>query len=78
MVEAYEKLIFENELIFIEELLPVKQKLIAIKETNQKNDAQLEKRKLLKKWKKSEGNYYLNTKNLAKTYTNFLGVGFIA
>jgi len=77
MVEAYEKLIFENELIFIEEL-PVKQKLITLKETKQENDTQLSKRKLLKKWKKSEGKRYLNTNNLAITYNNFLGLRFIA
>ncbi len=70
MVEAYEKLIFENELIFIEELLPVKQKLITIKETNQENDTQLGKTQLLKKWKKSEGNYYLNPKKFEFSLKN--------
>ncbi|NVM44715.1 MAG: hypothetical protein HWN79_07345 [Candidatus Lokiarchaeota archaeon] len=56
MVEAYKKPVFENEQIFMEEL-PVEQKRIPftleeeIKET---------KAQLLKKWKKSEGYYYLN------------------
>jgi len=71
MVEAYEKLIFENEQIVIEEL-PVEQKLITftLKETNQENNTQLDKTQLLKKWKKSEGNYYLNPKKFEFSLKN--------
>jgi hypothetical protein len=58
MTQAYKTPVYEIEIeqIVLEEL-PVEQKKIpfTLKETNQ-----VEKARLLKKWKKSEGYYYLN------------------
>jgi len=58
MTQAYNTPAYEIEIeqIVLEEL-PVEQKKIpfTLKETNQ-----VEKARLLKKWKKSEGYYYLN------------------
>jgi len=56
MVEAYQKPVFENELVVIEEPF-VKQEQIPfmLEEEIKESKAQL-----LKKWKKSEGYYYLH------------------
>jgi len=60
MTQVYKTPAYEIEIeqIVLEEL-PVEQKKIpsTLKETNQ-----VEKARLLKKWKKSEGFYYLNPK----------------
>lgn len=55
MTQAYEKSVFEIEIVL--EDLPVEQKKIpfTLNERNHENKAQL-----LKKWKKSEGYYYLH------------------
>ena len=60
MTQAYKTPAYEIEIEqIVLEVLPVEQKKIpfTLKETNQ-----VEKARLLKKWKKSEGFYYLNPK----------------
>jgi len=56
MTQAYEKPAFEIELLVLDEL-PVEQKQIPFK---LKKTYQVENERLLKKWKESEGYYYLN------------------
>lgn len=66
MTQAYEKPVFEIEQIVLEEL-PVEQKQIpfTLNETNQ-----VDKARLLKKWKESEGYYYLNPKKFRFSLKN--------